>query len=252
MWAANTQLNMIDADVEYTFHCYDHCPFGNRVAFLMDHFGIKYKKVVYGYGCGALPKDCEGEGYDGPLNPRKLTGKKQLPVLEGPGVPCAPNAIGMPESLEICSFLIGRHGLVVPCASGRADIQEFTNFLLDKNIMNPLTLTRLTKMPVADWADPRDISYHFWKHKKKGDILEFEAAEDAAAIASVNAKLTELPALLRGEAWLNPWGWGMDDVLLLPWLRRLTCIKGIVFPEPVRNYMTAVGAKVEDYSKQAI
>ena len=49
----------MDADIEYTFHCYDHCPFGNRVAFLMDHFGIKYQKVVYGYGSGAIPQDCD-------------------------------------------------------------------------------------------------------------------------------------------------------------------------------------------------
>ena len=38
---------MKDADVEYTFHCYTHCPFGNHVALLMDRFGIKYKKVRY-------------------------------------------------------------------------------------------------------------------------------------------------------------------------------------------------------------
>ncbi|CAB9507732.1 glutaredoxin 2 [Seminavis robusta] len=243
---------MIDQDVEYTFHCYDHCPFGNRVAFLMDHFGIKYKKVVYGYGSGALPKECEGEGYDGDLNPRKLTGKKQLPVLEGPGVPCAPGAVGMPESLEICSFLIGRHQLVVPCATGRADVKELTDYLLDKKVMNPLTLVKLTKMPVADWADKRDVSYHVWKHKKKGDILSYENDEDAAAIKTLNAKLAEIPAMLKGDKCLNSWGFGMDDVLFLPWLRRLTCIKGVEFPSEVSEYMSTVGAQVEDYAKHAV
>lgn len=244
---------MIDADVEYTFHCYDHCPFGNRVAFLMDHFGIKYKKVVYGYGSGAIPEDCEGEGYNGDLNPRNLTGKKQLPVLEGPGVPTQPGAVGMPESLEICSFLIGRHGLVVPCATGRPDLQAVIDYLLDKKVMNPLTLTRLTKMPVPDWADPKDVSYHFWKHKKKGDLLEFATPqEDAEAIAALNAKLAELPTLMKGEGCLNKWGWGMDDVLLLAWLRRLTCIKGVEFPELIVAYMSGVGKQVVDYTKHAV
>lgn len=244
---------MIDAHVEYTFHGYDHCPFGNRVVFLMDHFGIKYKKVIYGYGSGAIPADCEGEGYDGELNPRKLTGKKQLPVLEGPGVPCAPGAVGMPESLEICSFLIGRHGLVVPCASGRADVQGLIDYLLDKKVMNPLTLTRLTKMPVPDWADPKDISYHFWKHKKKGDLLEFATKEeDAEAIAALNKNLAELPAMMKGEGCLNQWGWGMDDVILLAWLRRLTCIKGVVFPEAVAAYMAPVGKQLVDYKDHAV
>ena len=244
---------MLDADVEYNFHCYDHCPFGNRVAFLMDHFKIKYKKTVYGYGSGAIPADCEGEGYDGELNPRKLTGKKQLPVLEGPGVPTAPGAIGMAESLEICSFLIARHGLVVPCATGRGDVQGLIDYLLGKNVMNPLTLTRLTKMPVPDWADPRDISYHFWKHKKKGDILKFPTKEeDDAAIAALNTKLDGIPSMMQGENCLNKWGWGMDDVLLLAWLRRLTCIKGVEFPEGVVRYMADVGQQVVDYRKHAV
>mmetsp|Transcript_30154 Transcript_30154/g.67999 ORF Transcript_30154/g.67999 Transcript_30154/m.67999 type:complete len:245 (+) Transcript_30154:196-930(+) len=244
---------MKDMDVEYTFHCYDHCPFGNRVAFLMDKHGILYKKVVYGYGSGALPEDCEGEGYDGKLNPRTLTGKKQLPVLQGDGVPTAPGAIGMPESLEICSFLIGRHGLSVPCATGRADVDAFVRSLLDKNVMNPLTLTRLTKMPVPDWDDPRDVSYHLWKHAKKGDLCAFESPrEDARAIVALNEKLQELPALMLGDGCLNPWGWGMDDVILLPWLRRLTCIKGIEFPKGVETYMSAVGAQVVNYAQHAV
>ena len=251
-------LKMKDTDIEYTFHCYDHCPFGNRVAFLMDKHGIKYKKVVYGYGSGALPKDCEGEGYDGDLNPRSLTGKKQLPVLQGDGVPTQAGAVGMAESLEICSFLIGRHQLVVPSATGRSDLQGIIDFLLDKNVMNPLTITRLTKMPVPDSADKRDVSYHLWKHTKKGDLNEFPTSEeDAACIAKVNEKLAELPSMFHGTdengvPCLNSWGWGMDDVLLLPWLRRLTCIKGIVYPKQVQEYMATVGKQVEDYSKHAI
>ncbi|EJK65748.1 hypothetical protein THAOC_13365 [Thalassiosira oceanica] len=202
---------------------------------------------------GALPEDCEGEGYDGKLNPRTLTGKKQLPVLQGDGVPTAPGAIGMPESLEICSFLIGRHGLSVPCATGRADVDAFVRSLLDKNVMNPLTLTRLTKMPVPDWDDPRDVSYHLWKHAKKGDLCAFESPrEDARAIVALNEKLQELPALMLGDGCLNPWGWGMDDVILLPWLRRLTCIKGIEFPKGVETYMSAVGAQVVNYAQHAV
>mmetsp|Transcript_12406 Transcript_12406/g.17094 ORF Transcript_12406/g.17094 Transcript_12406/m.17094 type:complete len:208 (-) Transcript_12406:141-764(-) len=182
-----------------------------------------------------------------------LLAKKQLPVLEGPGVPCEEGAVGMPESLEICSFLIARHELVVSCATGRGDVQGLIDFLLDKQVMNPLTITRLTKMPVPDWADPRDISYHLWKHKKRGDLNEFASPEeDTACIKEVNAKLAGLPSFLKGEGCLNTWGWGMDDVLLLPWLRRLTCIKGIEFPNEVQEYMAPVGKQVMDYSQCAV
>jgi len=44
----------------------------------------------------------------------------------------------------------------------------------------------------------------------------------------------------------------MDDVLLLPWLRRLTCIKGVVFPKEVVAYMEGVGQQVVDYRKHAV
>ena len=108
--------------VKYTLHVYDHCPFCNRVEFFMQHFGIAYKRVVYGYGAGANPDKCEGQGYgSGPL---PLTGKKMLPVLVGHGVPCAEGAKGMPESMEICSFLVAKHNLVVPCDSGRDDVKK--------------------------------------------------------------------------------------------------------------------------------
>ena len=111
--------------VEYVLHVYDHCPFCNRVEWLMQKHGLAYRRVLYGYGAGANPDKCEGHGYseEGPLH---LTGQKMLPVLEGPGVPCDVGRKGLPESMEICAFLIGEHKLVVPCETGRADLKRFT------------------------------------------------------------------------------------------------------------------------------
>ena len=113
-------------------------------------------------------------------------------------------------------------------------------------------MERLTRMPVPDWADPRDAEYHLWKHAKKGDVMGYE--DESGPVAEINAMLASLPDLMRGEGkrCLNAWGWGMDDVLLLPWLRRLTCVKEISFPPEVARYMSEVGAQVEDYSKYAV
>ena len=44
----------------------------------------------------------------------------------------------------------------------------------------------------------------------------------------------------------------MDDVLLLPWLRRLTCAKRIVFPPDVSRYINDVRVQVEDCSIHAV
>ena len=231
---------------KYTLHFYDHCPFGHRVHILLHRFGIAYDKVIYGYGDGARPDECEGHGYgEGPC---LLTGKKQLPVLQGEDVPCATGMKGLPESLEICSFLIAKHGIAVSCATGRADVSKFIADL--RSCSDLLCVPRNPKMPVKDWADPRDAQYYFWKKRSHGQVPQSEAAE-AELKQQVNVKLRELPAMLRGKDCLNAWGWGMDDVITLPWLRRLTMIQGIEYPPDVASYMAATTDELADYSKHA-
>lgn len=36
---------------------------------------------------------------------------------------------------------------------------------------------------------------------------------------------------------INSYGWGVDDLCLLPDLRSLTCVEGVVWPERVRKYL---------------
>lgn len=236
---------------KYVLHVYDHCPFCNRVEWLMQHYGISYERVLYGYGAGADPKKCDGHGYG--TGPLPLTGKKMLPVLCGEGVPSAPGASGMPESMEICSFLIAKHGLVVPCDSGREDVKKFTAEL---TALKPdLVEHRMVRMPIEDWADPRDVAYR--RYKKKLPIEPPPVAPQPELLADLNAQLAELPALLKGRGasgtpCLNAWGWGMDDVLLLPLLRAFTCVKGAVFPPEVEAYLNIEATQMIDYRKHAL
>mmetsp|Transcript_11604 Transcript_11604/g.32698 ORF Transcript_11604/g.32698 Transcript_11604/m.32698 type:complete len:314 (-) Transcript_11604:59-1000(-) len=237
----------------YTLHTYDHCPFCNRVEILLGRHGIPYDRVLYGYGEGAVPEACGGTGYNPQGGPVALTGKKMLPVLEGPDVPAPEGARGMPESLEICSYLIAKHGLVVPCDSGRGDLAAFRAEL--REIAGQLIKPREIKMPVKDWADARDAAYAKWKYTTKAGF-DYEAAEAATPelLTRVNEKLKELVPMIRGADSMNVWGWGVDDVVLLPDLRRLTCVKGVVFPEVVAAYMDASLKKtmLYDYSADAI
>jgi len=241
-----------DAAPAYRLHTYDHCPFCNRVEILLARFNIPYERELYGYGEGASPEACGGTGYNPGGGPVALTGKKMLPVLEGEGVPAPAGARGMAESLEICSYLIARHGLVVPCDSGRADLASFRSEL--QEFARLLIKPREVKMPVKDWADPRDVAYARWKYATKAG-LDYEAALAATPelLARANAKLQELAGLIRGADSLNSWGFGMDDVVLLPHLRALACVKGVVFPEPVAAYMQASlkDCRLYDYSKDA-
>ena len=232
----------------YILHVYDHCPFCNRVEYLMQQHSIPYERVLYGYGAGANPDKCGGQGYDPAGGPLHLTGKKMLPVLEGPGVPCAGGAKGMPESMEICAYLIGKHKLVAPCESGREDLKQFTAELMA--FKPDLTEHRMVRMPILDWADPRDVRYR--RYKKKLPLEPPPVVDQPELVAKLNAKLAELPALLRGGSCLNEWGWGMDDVVLLPLLRVFTCVKGARFPPEAAAYLTAGASQMIDYEPHAL
>lgn len=267
------------SSTEYVLHVYDHCPFCNRVEvthpphpalyvlalqaasctgqplqllspvcaqYLMQRFDIPYRRVLYGYGAGAKPEKCDGHGYG--VGPLPLTGAKMLPVLEGPGVPCKPGALGMPESMEICAFLIGHHGLVVPCESGRADVKAFTKELTD--LKPGLTEERMVRMPILDWADPRDVAYRRWKKKLPVELPPLEPRPEL--VAQVNSKLAELPAMLQGDGCLNSWGYSVDDVVLLPLLRVFTCVKGVELPPAVESYLFSGDKQMVDYRPHAL
>ena len=73
-----------------------------------------------------------------------------------------------------------------------------------------------------------------------------------AQIAQLNAKLAELPELLRGDGCANAWGWGMDDVVLLPLLRSFTCVAGVSWPAEVEAYLGIERTQMTDYRKHAL
>lgn len=210
-------------------HIYDHCPFCIRVALVLGRFKIPFQQTVYGYGDMVTPK--------------QFTGKKCLPVLEGVGVP-APrgNREGcLDESSEIISFLTGTFGLTLPCRSGRSDLADWTKRF--SKVLSPLQRPRIIKMPIFDWASQADVEYAVAKYTKQGFDYDGALAQTSSLIAEMNELLKELCGLMSlnvedaSKSSVNCWGFGMDDVCLLPDLRRLTCVKGIEWPAPLLAYV---------------
>jgi len=220
---------------KYTLHVYDHCPFCIRVELLCGIFGINYDRVVYGYGEGA-PAEKHGYG-DGPV---KLTGKKMLPVLEGPDVPKpSNNMVGMPESLDICSYLIAHHKLNVPCATGRLDKwkQRFNP------VKSKLSRPRIIKVPVKDWEKEEDVAYAKQKYEGNGFNYEAALAETPTLLDEMNKLLLELDGLLDGDESIYSWGLSMEDITLLPDMKTLTVVDGIVWPPKVRKWIDVAYGK---------
>ena len=203
-------------------HVYDHCPYCTRVELFLGWNGIKYERILYGYG------DMEG--------PKYLTGKKQLPVLQGTDVYNPKGMIGLPESMDIVAWCVQEYGCVLPPTTGRSDIADWQKRA--KAPIAALSRPRMIKMPYRDWAMPEDIEYAFGKWKKKTGFVADEAlAQTPALLQEMEVLLEELEGMLKGSESVNPWGLGMDDIILLPDLRRLTCVKGLKWPAKVENYV---------------
>jgi glutaredoxin 2 len=256
------RVSAIESDLglnqpKYTLNVYDHCPYCLRVEVLMGHGGIRYERVVHGYGAGA-PDGAPGYDRDG--GPKLLTGHKMLPVLQGGNLPPLKEGYkGMPESLEVCAFIQAEHGLKIPCDAGRGDLGQWMKKY--KPVHTQLYQPRILKMDIADWANPLDAEYAVWKYTTKAGFNYEEAlANTDSSIAEMNAILLELEPLIRGKPegpdgtyTLNYWGFSMDDVKLLPYLRNLSCVKGLDWPPTVKAYVEGNFARcqADTYFSQA-
>jgi len=219
---------------------------------------VPYEKQVYGYGQGADPAKNNGYGYDPLDGPVQLTGKKSLPVLEGAGVPAPTGMKGLPESMEICSYITGiaKGDRRVAAATGRADVSEW--FDRCRKVGAQLHRPRIVKVPLHDFADPRDIEYSKFSHTKSGYSYEDALAATPQLLREISAIMYELEPMLRGTTedgtpCLNAWGFSMDDVKCLSYMRNLTCVEGIDYPVKVRDYIekTCSLAGMETYFEYA-
>lgn len=222
------------APAPYKLHLYDHCPFCIRVELLLGLYGIPYERVVYGYGEGAPP---EKHGYG--AGPKTLTGKKMLPVLQGSDVPAPAGMAGLPESLDICSFLIAKHGLNVPCGTGRLDKWKARFSPVKSKLSRP----RVVKMPVQDWENDNDVAYARQKYEGNGFDYSAALAETPTLLEEMNELLKELDGLLESDTSVHNWGFSMEDITALPDMKTLSCVDGLVWPPRVRKWVDSAYGK---------
>lgn len=180
-------------------------------------------------------------------------------VLEAPSLDDAP-ALAPPASPPLVRSYIAAcapNGGIAP-ATGRSDVDKWRANA--KETFTLLARPRISRMPVADWADPRDGGYAEWKYRTKFNF-DYEAARARTAelLPKASALLAELEPLLRGTdsdgaPCLNAWGFTMDDILLLPDLRQLSCVQGVEWPPRVRAYLDAACSKApcKSYSSDAL
>lgn len=212
-------------------YVYDHCPYCVRAKMI---FGLKN-----------IPVEITVIANDDEDTPVSLVGKKVVPIL------VKKDGTAMPESLDIVRYVDANYGEKIISEIIRPEIEAWAAKL--SKIYSHLLLPRFVKLGLAEFEKQSAIDYFVQKKTEFiGDFAE-NLAQSEQYIQAVQPLLTELADLIKSENALNG-ELSLEDIIVFPMLRNLTCVKGVEFPKTVLDYLTNMSAssKVELYLSRAI
>lgn len=212
-------------------YVYDHCPYCVRTRMV---FGLKN-----------LPLEMEMIANDDEATPVSLVGKKVVPIL------VKDDGTAMPESLDIVRYVDKQDGNPIIAESIRPEVEAWAAKM--SKVYNHLLLPRFVKLDLAEFLQPSAIEYFVNKKTEFiGDFIQnFEDSEQY--IQAVEPLLQELGGLIKSENALNG-ELSLEDIIIFPMLRNLSCVKGVSFPQTVLDYTTKMAqlSKVDLYFARAI
>lgn len=195
-------------------YVYDHCPFCVRARMI---FGLK-----------KVPVDLVTIPNDDVETPTKLIGQKIVPIL------VKENGEAMPESLDIVRYIDEHYGEKVLSEKVRPQIEDWLKQV--GSYHNHLVLPRFTCLGLPEYATQSAVNY-FTENKEKsiGNFADNLANTDTY-LARLAPDLAQLADLIQSDTALNG-NLSLEDILVFPILRNLTCVKGIHFPPKVKTYV---------------
>ncbi|MFA9488435.1 MULTISPECIES: glutaredoxin 2 [unclassified Mannheimia] len=212
-------------------YVYDHCPYCVRARMV---FGLK-----------DLPVELIMVANDDEATPVSLVGKKVVPIL------VKEDDTAMPESLDIVRYVDTHYGNPIIAESIRSEIEEWVSKL--SKVYNHLLLPRFVKLDLAEFEKQSAIDYFVKKKTESiGDFAQ-NLAETDKYLAAVQSLINELSDLIKSEKALNG-ELSLEDIIVFPMLRNLTCVKGIQFPPKVLDYVNKMAelSKIDLYFAKAI
>ncbi len=156
----------------------------------------------------------------------RLVGRRRVPILvKDDGQP-------MLESMDMVAY-IETHGKPILTGPQRAEISAWADSVVEKTV--PLTMPRypLLGLPEFDAVSARD-HYIVRKQKKLGDFVGLRA-KTREQIDAVMPELEEIDRLIESPMAVNG-KLSLDDIRVLPLLRSAAVVKGLRFPQRVRDY----------------
>jgi len=220
------------AEVEgCVLHSYDHCTESIQVELALAFLGVPYKREVYRFS---------------DTDSLKPLGKKKLPVLELMGTKTK-DAFIIIEMLDENTT----HRSIPPLTK-REDLKRWLEDT--RSTRGDLSYPRLMSMPVKDWSDAVDIRDAKRKWERK--VYRRDALSRTDELITKMNEMLEFfsDKILYNAYGVNEFGFGMDDIITLPHLRSLTCVKGIKWPRKVRSYLQNAfdGTVAELYFEHAV
>jgi glutaredoxin, grxB family len=140
----------------------------------------------------------------------------------------------MPESLDIVRYIDAHYGEKVLSEKVRPQIEDWLKQV--GSYHNHLVLPRFTRLGLLEYATQSAVNY-FTENKEKsiGNFADNLANTDTY-LARLAPDLAQLSDLIQSDTALNG-NLSLEDILVFPILRNLTCVKGIHFPPKVKNYV---------------
>ncbi len=163
-----------------------------------------------------------------------LVGKRVIPILiRDDGHP-------MLESMDMVAY-VDSHGDRVLTGPQRSELGAWADKVVAKTA--PLTMPRYPLLGLPEFATVVALDhYNQRKRKAFGDFVELRA-NTRQHINELMPDLEELDRLVESPLAVNG-RLSLDDIRVLPLLRSAAIVKGLQFPQKVRDYFTAMMSRI--------
>jgi glutaredoxin 2 len=159
-----------------------------------------------------------------------LVGKRVIPILvKDDGQP-------MLESMDMVKYIDG-HGDPILAGPERMEIAAWADKFVTKTA--PLTMPRYPLLGLPEFATIAALDhYNLRKRRAFGDFAELRA-NTRHHIKELIPDLEELDRLIESSFAVNG-KLSLDDIRVLPLLRAAAVVKGVRFPQKVRDYFESM------------
>jgi glutaredoxin 2 len=163
----------------------------------------------------------------------ELVGKRVIPILvKDDGEP-------MLESMDMVAYIDG-FGERILTGPERSEITVWAENIVARSA--PLTMPRYPLLGLPEFATVAAHDHYLVRKRKSyGDFVELRA-NTRLLVKELMPDLEELDRLIESRSAVNG-ALSLDDIRVLPLLRSAAVVKGLRFPDKVRDYFETMMAR---------